>query len=243
MSPEISLIFDLDGTLFDTAPGLVHTMNALLARRGRGPLGLDDIKTQLSFGARAIMKSALEQSGLTASADELEELFGEFIRHYTAIMADMSHPYPGLVRTLERFEDAGCVMGVCTNRFETSAMTLINALGLKIYFKTVIGQDSIGIAKPDPAPVFETLARMGGEPSRAIFIGDSEVDVAAARAAGMPVIVVSFGYASIPALELGADLVIDHFDELEEAVNELARRPRLDLPCSSALYAHSLKGD
>ncbi len=221
MTARMSLIFDLDGTLFDTAPGLMQTMNELLARRDCGPLGLDDIKARLSFGARAIMKSALEQSGLKVDADALEELFREFITHYSAIMAAMSAPYPGLIKALEQFEDDGFLMGVCTNRFEKSASALIGALGVEKHFKTVIGQDSIGIAKPDPAPVFETLDRMGGAVRQAIFIGDSEVDVAAARAAGLPVIAVSFGYAGVPARELGADMVIDHFDELEEAVGEL----------------------
>ncbi len=221
MTTRISLVFDLDGTLFDTAPGLMQTMNALLARRDCGPLGLDDIKARLSFGARAIMKSAMEQSGLKVDADEIEALFEEFITHYSAIMAGMSTPYPGLIKALERFENDGFLMGVCTNRIEKSASALIRALGVERHFKTVIGQDSIGIAKPDPAPVFETLNRMGGAAGRAIFIGDSEVDVAAARAAGLPVIAVSFGYAGIPARELGADMVIDHFDELEDAIGAL----------------------
>ena len=221
MTDKISLIFDLDGTLFDTAPGLMHTMNELLARRECPALELDDIKDQLSFGARAIMKTALGQSGIRPGEDELEAIFDEFISHYTAIMARMSRPYPGLTGALKRLSQSGHVMGVCTNRFETSASALISALGLSRFFKTVIGQDSIGIAKPDPAPVLETLTRMGGTPSRAVFIGDSEVDVAAARAARVPVIAVSFGYAGAPARKLGADLVIDHFDELEEALGQL----------------------
>jgi len=221
MTPPVSLIFDLDGTLFDTAPGLMQTMNALLARRDCAPLILDDIKAQLSFGARAIMKCAMARSGLVVSKEDIEALFREFISHYTAIMAQSSTPYPGLTKALGNLERSGFLMGVCTNRFEKSATDLINALGLGKQFGAIIGQDTIGIAKPDPAPVFETLHRMGGAAARAVFIGDSKVDVAAARAAKLPVIAVSFGYAGMPASKLGADMVIDHYNELGDAINTL----------------------
>ncbi len=221
MHAPLSVIFDLDGTMIDTAPGLVQSMNVLLERRGRPHLTLEAVRGQISHGARAIMQQAMSATGKSVGEDELTGLFDEFIEHYLGIMGRASAPYPGLKKALAGLGTNGNLLGVCTNRIEQSAVALLDELGLGGHFGAIIGQDTIGIAKPDPAPVFETLKRMGGDAEYAIFIGDSEIDIAAAKAASLPVIAVSFGYSKLPAIELGADMLIHHFDQLEEAISEL----------------------
>ncbi len=221
MRPAFSVILDLDGTMIDTAPGVVHTMNVLLERRGRRRLTLEEVRGQISYGARAIMRHAMHATGSGVGDDELGGLFDEFIEHYSTIMGKASTPYPGLQNALAGLGESGKLLGVCTNRIEQSAVTLLDELGLGGHFAAIIGQDTIGIAKPDPAPVFETLKRMGGDAEHAIFIGDSEIDIAAAKAANLPVIAVSFGYSKVPAIELGADMLIHHFDQLEAAISAL----------------------
>lgn len=215
------IIFDLDGTLIDTAPGLANSMNVLLQRRGRGNLSLEALRPHISHGAKAIITHAMSVTGEAASEAQIEQMFDEFLTHYRRHMAEASLPYPGLTDCLDQLKAQGHILGICTNRFEASAHELLSALGLQDYFDSVTGQDSYGVGKPDPRPVLETLKCLGGQVGNAVFIGDSEIDVAAAKAAGLPVIVTSFGYGEIPVQQMNADAVIGHFDELSHCVNSL----------------------
>lgn len=208
------VLFDLDGTLLDTAPGLVETMNVLLAREGRPGMSLEALRPLVSHGAKAIISHAMAQTGPAADAAKVDALFEAFISHYRATMTEASTPYPGLRNCLDVLTARGLRLGICTNRIEASARELMKALGLDQYFIAVTGQDTYDAAKPDPTPVLETLKQMGGTSGQAMFVGDSEIDVAAARAAGLPVIVTSFGYGGMAADQLGADQVFDHYDDL-----------------------------
>ncbi len=215
------VIFDLDGTLVDTAPGLALTMNVLLESRGRRPLSLERIRPHITHGTKHLMQFAMKATGAAASEDEIDRLHDEFLPHYRAHMGRSSILFDGAAAALDALANDGCRLGVCTNRFEESAIRLLDEMGIGQRFSTVVGQDTIGIAKPDPAPLLETLRRMDGHLESSVFIGDTDLDIAAANAAGMPVIAASFGYGGLPASGSGATGMIDHFDELPASVKRM----------------------
>ncbi|HXW20957.1 MAG TPA: HAD-IA family hydrolase [Roseiarcus sp.] len=228
------LVFDLDGTLADTAGDLVGTLNVILGGEGLPLLPLADGRKLIGAGARALIARGFSAAGRDLSSDELQRLFAAFIVRYEAHIADESKLFPGVEAVLDRFASAGFVLAVCTNKFERSSRLLLEALGVARRFQAICGQDTFNVAKPDARIFLSTVARAGGDPGRATMIGDSAADVATARAAGASVIAVDFGYSDAPAAELGADRVVSHFDELWGAVAELAARPRQIAPESPA---------
>jgi phosphoglycolate phosphatase len=213
-----ALLFDLDGTLADTAGDLMGTLNFILAGEGLAPLPIEDGRKLLGAGARALIARGFAQAGEPLADDRLQRLFEVFVARYNAHIADNSRLYPGVEAALELCARAGQRLAVCTNKLERSAHLLLGALGIAERFGFVCGQDTFGIAKPDPRPLLLTIAGIGGDPARSIMVGDSRTDVAAARAAGLPAILVDFGYSDTPVERLGADRVISHFDELAAAV-------------------------
>ena len=215
------VIFDLDGTLIDTAPGLALTMNALLESRGRRPLPLESIRPHITHGTRYLMHFAMKATGAAVSEDEIDRLHDEFLPHYRAHMGRSSTLFAGAKAALDTLVRNGCKLGICSNRYEESATRLLEEMGIGHHFAAIVGQDSIGIAKPDPAPLLETLRRMDGRLDRSIFIGDTDIDIAAATSAGMPVIAVTFGYGGLPLSGSGATGMIDHFDELPASVKRM----------------------
>jgi phosphoglycolate phosphatase len=217
-SPTPVLLFDLDGTLADTAGDLMGTLNVILAREGLAPLPIADARHLLGAGARALIARGFAQSGRTLAPEQLQRLFGDFLDHYNAHIADHSRLYPGVTAALDRAARDGDRLAVCTNKLERSAHLLLRALGIAERFQFVCGQDTFGVGKPDPQPVVETVAAVGGDLARAIMVGDSRSDVDAARAAGVPSIAVDFGYSDVPVAALRPDRVISHFDELAAAV-------------------------
>jgi phosphoglycolate phosphatase len=152
-------------------------------------------------------------------------MLAEFLQHYDANIAVESRLFPGALASLETLKARGARLAVCTNKREYLARKLLAALGLGRYFEAIAGRDSFAVAKPHPGHLTETIALAGGEPTRAVMVGDSEVDVRAAKAASIPVVLVSFGYAPAPLDEVQPDAVIDHFDELAPKVPWLLRRP------------------
>jgi phosphoglycolate phosphatase len=212
------LVFDLDGTLAETAGDLMGTLNVILEREALAPLPLARARTLLGAGARALIARGFAEAGRALTPEKLQQLFDGFLAHYNAHIADNSWLYPGVEAALTRCAAAGFELAVCTNKLERSSHLLLQALGIADRFKFVCGQDTFGVAKPDPTPLIETIARVGGVPSRAIMIGDSRTDIDTARAAGVPVIAVDFGYTDVPIGQLRPDRVISHFDELEAAV-------------------------
>ena len=216
---DTAIVFDLDGTLIDTAPDLWRATNHVLANAGRRSISLDEVRAFVGHGARSLITRGFAATGRPLDPAILEDLYAEFVQYYGDNIAADSKPFPGCVALLDRLRSTGARLGVCTNKLEGLSVKLIEALGLSAYFSGIVGPDSIGIAKPDAAPYRETLRRMGAEDRPSIMIGDSETDVLTARAAGVKVIGVTFGYTPRPVAEFGPDILISHFDEGFDAVN------------------------
>ena len=216
-----TIVYDLDGTLADTAEDLVATLNWLLGREGLAPPKAESAGSLVGAGARALIKRGFAASGKTLDPEAMEALFADFLAHYNAHIADRTRLYPGVDRALAAFARAGWRQAVCTNKIEGSAKLLITKLGIAEHFAFICGQDTFGVGKPDAKPLLKTIAASGGASERAIMVGDSGTDIKTARAARVPVIAVDFGYADVPVKELGPDRVISHFDELMEACDAL----------------------
>jgi phosphoglycolate phosphatase len=216
-----TIVFDLDGTLVDTAPDLIDTLNALLRRHDVGPVAFDDARTMIGAGVKPLLQRALASKGLHFSALEIDRLFGEYVPLYAAHIADRSRPFPGLVAALDALAADGCRLAVCTNKLEWLSVRLLDALNLSPHFAAICGQDTFPMRKPDPEMLRLTIARAGGDPANAVMVGDSLTDVATAKAAGIPVVAVDFGYTETPPAEFGADRLISHFNALRAAVREL----------------------
>ena len=221
MKDKLSVIFDLDGTLVDTAPDLAQAMNAVLKMHGRGHVPLEDVRQMVGQGARALMAKGMAATGAAADEALLDRLFDEFLAYYIDHIADYSVPFPGMVAQLERCRDAGFAVGICTNKPEAASHRLLDALSLAHHFDAVVGGDSLAVRKPDPEHIHETVRRAGGRAGRAIMVGDSSNDIDAARNASVPVIAVSFGYTQVPVRELQPDVTIDHFDEFWGALDHV----------------------
>lgn len=219
--PYDAIVFDLDGTLVDTAPDLHRSLNHVLADAGLQPVALDDVRHMVGHGARRLVELGFAANGTTGERD-LEAGVQTFLAYYADHLADTSVPFPGAVDCLERLTAAGAVLGVCTNKAERYSTALLDALGLSRFFAAVVGGDSLPVRKPDGGHLTGTLDAMGAGGRRAVMIGDTTTDVAAARNAGVPVAAVSFGYTAGPAADLGADGVIDHFDGLETVLAAMA---------------------
>jgi phosphoglycolate phosphatase len=216
--PASMIVFDLDGTLVDTAPDLIATLNVVLAREGCGAAAYESARAMIGGGARHMLERALHQQGIAAAPADLDRMFADFIAYYTAHIADHSRPFPGLERSLDRLAAEGARFAVCTNKLERLAVLLLERLGLAARFAAICGQDTFGVAKPDPDMLRRTIARGGGRVEQAVMVGDSAADVTTARAAGVPVIAVDFGYSEIAVAKLAPDRIISHFDELPRAV-------------------------
>jgi phosphoglycolate phosphatase len=218
-----TIVYDLDGTLADTAGDLMAALNAVLGMEGLAPLPVENARPMIGAGARVLIQRGFAASGRTLDPQKLEVLFGDFLAHYNAHIADFTRLYPGVESALAAFARIGWRQAVCTNKVESSAKLLMKRLGVAQRFSFICGQDTFGVAKPDPKPLLMTIAACGGASKRAIMVGDSATDIKTARAAGLPVIAVDFGYTDAPVAGLGPDRVISHFDELAEACGALLR--------------------
>jgi phosphoglycolate phosphatase len=216
-----TVVFDLDGTLIDTAPDLVDTLNAVFHREGLPPVPFATARNLIGSGARSMIERGLKADGRPLVAVEIDRLVRHFLDYYAAHIADRSRPFPGLEAVLERLASRGCPLAVCTNKLEVLSVALLDALDLSKHFSAICGQDTFGMQKPNPEMLRQTILRAGGRPDRAVMVGDSATDIHTARAAGVPVVAVAFGYTDIPVAELGPDKVIGHFDQLPAAVFDL----------------------
>jgi phosphoglycolate phosphatase len=218
-----TIVYDLDGTLADTAEDLVATLNWLLGREGLAPLKVESAGSLVGAGARALINRGFAASGRTLDPPKLEALFADFLARYNAHIADRTQLYPGVEAALHAFARLGWRQAICTNKIEASAKLLIAKLGVAERFAFICGQDTFGVGKPDATPLLKTIAASGGASDRAIMVGDSITDIKTARAARVPVIAVDFGYTDVPVAELGPDRVISHFAELAAACAALLR--------------------
>ncbi|MGJ4999123.1 HAD family hydrolase [Bradyrhizobium sp. HKCCYLS3077] len=225
MAISSTIVFDLDGTLVDTAPDLINALNHILKREGLRPLPLASARKMIGHGARRLLERGLEAEGRFASPAEMEQLTVDFIDFYAENIAVESRPFEGLEAALDELAGRGCQFAVCTNKLEWLSKRLLDQLGLSSRFAAICGADTFGVAKPDPAILRQTIAQAGGEIGAAIMVGDAGTDVGAARRAGVPVIGCTFGYTDVPIAELNPDHLIDHMRELPAAV--LALGPAL----------------
>jgi phosphoglycolate phosphatase len=216
-----TVVFDLDGTLVDTAPDLINALNFVLDREGLPPVPLHSARNMIGAGARKLIERGLEVEGREASPSELARLTDDFISYYAEHIADASRPFEGLDRALDDLDALGYRFAVCTNKLEWLSKRLLDQLNLSSRFSAICGADTFGISKPDPAILRQTVARAGGEMASTIMVGDAGPDIGVARRAGVPVIGVSFGYTDVPVAELKPDRVIHHMSELKEAVESL----------------------
>ena len=208
------IAFDLDGTLVDTAEDLVGAVNALLQEDGLPTLPLAVARPMIGRGARVLIERGFAAVGRPLGPDDTAPLLARFIDLYRDRIADFSRPFDGCAEALDALAGAGATLAVCTNKRTDLSIALLDALGLTHRFAAVIGADRAPAPKPDPRHVITAVEAAGGRSDRALMVGDSGADVAAARAAGVPSIVVGFGYTDVPAAQLGSDHLIEAFADL-----------------------------
>ncbi len=209
-----AVIFDLDGTLVDTAPDLMLATNHVLSLLDRRPISMAEVRAFVGHGAKALIARGAQATGDVLDEKTLTYTHAEFLRYYEKNIVVNSAVFPGVTELLKACETEGFKMGVCTNKTEGLSVRLLDALDLAKYFGAIVGPDTINIAKPDPAPYFETLKRLNVASQNSILIGDSETDVLTARAAKVPIIAVTFGYTARPVSEYSPDYLVSHFDEI-----------------------------
>jgi len=220
-APQPLLVFDLDGTLANTAADLIGTLNVILSAEGLEPIPLSQARSIVGAGARMLIARGFALNGRQVSEARLNELFADFLTHYEAHIADQTALYPGVVACLDRFEAAGFAFAVCTNKLEKNSVKLLTILNIVQRFRAICGQDTFAVQKPDPAALLGTIARAGGDRRRALMIGDSRTDIDTAKAARIPVIAVDFGYSDRHVRDFEPDWIISHFDDLFDAVHNL----------------------
>lgn len=216
-----TLVFDLDGTLVDSAPDLVAATNHALADLGLEPIAAETLRGTIGFGARRMILEGLNQTGRTLPEAEVDRLLARFLAYYEPNIARESRPFDGVVAALESFRSRGARLAVCTNKRLALATHLLAELNLDGLFDAVAGRDSFPVFKPHPDHVLGAIRMAGGDPRHAVMIGDTVIDVSAAKAAAVPAVVCTFGYSDQPVDALGADAVIGHFSELDAAVRRL----------------------
>ena len=221
MTPSRIVVFDLDGTLVDTAPDLINALNYVLDREGLPPVPLHAARNMIGQGARKLIERGLELEDRAASVEDINRLTKDFIEHYAAHIADTSRPFEGLESALDELSERGFRFAVCTNKLEWLSKRLLDQLDLSSRFDAICGADTFGVSKPDPVILRETVARAGGVVSEAIMVGDAGPDIGVARRAGIPVIGVEFGYTEVPIADLKPDLLINHMRDLPDAVERL----------------------
>lgn len=221
-----TIVFDLDGTLIDTAPDLAAATNFVLGLKSLPPVALAEIHPLVGHGSRAMIAAGLEVHGCSVDEAELTHLHDKFLEFYAANVAVGSRPFEHIPELIDELKAKGAVLAVCTNKVEHLSKLLLSTLAIDQHFACIAGRDTFAEFKPSPVHLLKTIEASGGNPVQAVMVGDSEVDIATARAAKVPSIAVTFGYTPRPVRELGADAVIDHYSEFMPALNALlARRP------------------
>jgi phosphoglycolate phosphatase len=213
----VVVAFDLDGTLVDTAPDLMGTLNVLLTEEGLPPLPVESAAFLVGRGAKIMIERGFDAAGEHLDPDRAAALFDRYIHLYRGRIAQDSRPFPGVIAAMDALEAEGAVLAVCTNKRTDLSLALLDALDLTRRFAVVIGADRAPKPKPDASHLLLTIRAAGGDPARALMVGDSNNDVMAARNAGVPVVLVSFGYTEIPVADLDRDILIDRFDQLPAA--------------------------
>ncbi len=217
----LTVVFDLDGTLVDSAPDLGSAVNRMLGKLDLAPIGIEKMRTMVSYGARVMIERGLASHGVKKTEAEVDALLAGFLVDYGKNIAVETRPFPGAVEALQRLTQAGHRLAVCTNKREQLARKLLGALKLEGYFHAVTGRDTLPVHKPDPGHLIGTVILADGDLGRAVMIGDSDVDIVTAQAAGIPSVGVTFGYSAKPIASFKPTVVIDHFDALDGVLANL----------------------
>jgi phosphoglycolate phosphatase len=218
------VVFDLDGTLADTAPDLIATLNVILGREGLPPVPVEGANELIGAGARALVERGFEAGQRELAPAKSDALYRDFLAHYAENLCNESRLFPGVVEALDTLAAQGFRFAVCTNKIEAHSRRLLDALGVSARFAAICGRDSFAYFKPDPRHLTLTIEQAGGDPARSIMVGDSITDIATAKAAAIPVVGVTFGYTDRPVRELEPDVAIDAYEELPGAVAAIASR-------------------
>ena len=222
MAKSPLIVFDLDGTLVDTAPDLIGALNYVLQREGLPLVPMASARSMIGAGARKLIERGLELDGRSMTAADIDRLTGDFVAYYTDHIADASRPFDSLYDSLDQLSANGFRFAVCTNKLEGLSRLLLEKLDMTSRFDAICGADTFGVAKPDPAMLRQTIVRAGGEVSSSIMVGDSGPDIGVARRAGVPVIGVTFGYTDVPIADLKPDRLVSHMRELPAAAASIA---------------------
>ena len=220
-----AVVFDLDGTLVDSAPDLAIALNRLLAQEGYPEITLEEVKWYFGAGLVKMIGDAFTANGETVTGERMEDLCRRYMAYYEKHRTDFTQPYAGVTDTLAWLAGSGVALGICTNRPLAASMDILKALDLADFFHTVLGGDSLdGVRKPDPRHLLAVTDGLGVAAGRTVMVGDTDADAGAAHAAGVPFVAVSFGYAKVPVAELDARAVIDSYSELPEALVSAVRQ-------------------
>lgn len=217
----LTIAFDLDGTLVETAPDLIAAANHVFQREGLETVAPHVIRDQISFGARAMIVKGIEHQSARRTAAGIDELLTHFLTHYEANIAVHSRPFPDVLAVLENCRSRGARLVVCTNKRAHLSEELLTALDMRQYFEAIAGRDTFAVCKPHPDHLLGAIGMAGGNPACAIMVGDSDTDISTARAAGIPSIAVTFGYTDVPAIDLGANEVIEHYHQFDGALTRI----------------------
>jgi phosphoglycolate phosphatase len=218
-----AIAFDLDGTLINSVPDVRAAINRLLVSEGRSEISLEQTLSLVGQGARVMMEQAMTLGGEAPAPDALDRLVETYIGFYKDHPTDLTTIYPGVVEVLESLAARGIPMAICSNKPFVMTKLVLETLGLDQYFDAVTGGDNVPHRKPDGRHVTHTLDLMGGRYAHAVMVGDSETDVDAGKDAGVPVVAVTYGYTHVAVADLGADVLIDRFSDLPDALDTLAR--------------------
>ncbi len=221
--PPATIVFDLDGTLIDTAPDLMGAVDHLLKRKGLPSVAENETRPLISYGSRVMLKRALTVLDHNIDDATFHAWWTEYLDIYAENIAEKSRPFPGLVALLDRLEASGHTFAVCTNKTEVLSKKLLGALKLDHRFRAIVGRDTLAHSKPHPEHLLGTLRLAGADPSEAVMVGDSDVDILTAQAANIPVIAVTFGYCHAPVATFNPSAIIDHYDSFDAAFAAIRR--------------------
>lgn len=209
-------VFDLDGTLVDTAPDLAASLNHCLRRTGLKEIALSELRPHAGHGARVMLEFGFGRAGHALDEAEVNEQAEIFLAYYREHIIDFSCPFPGALDTLDRFEEAGFLLAVCTNKSEAMARLLLECLGVADRFSAICGADTFARRKPDPLHLLLTIEAAGGTCAGSIMIGDTSTDTAVAKAAGVPSILLDFGYCADDVARAEATVVVASFADIKQ---------------------------
>ncbi|MBA4782065.1 MAG: HAD-IA family hydrolase [Rhizobiales bacterium] len=215
------VVFDLDGTLVDSAGDLISTLNKVIAREGLQPIGREFVGHLVGQGALRMLDKAYQYHGMTLDEATRNRLLGEFLRVYEDHIADETRAFDGVVDVLDNLRTDGWTLAVCTNKYEGLSRKLLGALKLDHYFAAICGSDTFSVRKPDPDHLFGTIDKAGSDRRRAIMVGDSATDINTAKAAAIPVIGVTFGYSDVLIHELEPDHIVSHYREMMGIIRKI----------------------